>query len=145
MVSGASALLAAFLLLAVRLWFDMAQVRAVVEDERAIRISCARAFKLTFANFRSLFWMYIRLSLLAWLVLAVGLWLWIRVSGPGAIIMFEVVLLIWIATRLWQRASEVVWYQRSVALPVSPALPVAASATESLPFRITQEPITPTE
>lgn len=131
-------LLAVFVLMSVRLWFDMAQVRVVVEHERAVRRSLKHAFQFTFSNFGSLFWLYFRISFLAWLGLALGLWLWIRLSGPAAIIMFEVVLLWWVGTRMWQRASEVAWYQRFVIAP-------APVATVSSPELIPQPtPITPT-
>lgn len=131
-------LLTTFVLMSVRLWFDMAQVRAVVEDERAMRHTLAHAFRLTFSNFGPLFWLYFRISFLAWLGLAIGLWLWIRLSGPAAIIMFEVVLLWWVGTRLWQRASEVAWYQR---FAIAPAPVATLSSPEAMPQRT---PITPT-
>ena len=47
----------------IRLWFDMAQVRAVVEEETGMWRNAGRAFKLTFSNFGSLFWMYLRISI----------------------------------------------------------------------------------
>ncbi len=114
----------ALLLMAVRLWFDIAQVRAVLDDERVMRRNFVRAFQLTRANFGSLFWMYFRVSFLAWLGLAVGMWLWAHIPGRHSFVSFlllESVLLWWVATRLWQRAAEVVWYQRRV-VPVPAAL-----------------------
>lgn len=132
-------LLTLFLSMTVRLWFDMAQVRAVIEDERAMRWTFVRSFRLTFSNFGSLFWLYFRISFLAWVGLAVGLWLWARISGHSglSIVMLEVVLLWWIGTRLWQRASETVWYQRRAAVavenvaPVTPLAPVPELAPSS--------------
>jgi hypothetical protein len=138
-------LLTVFLLMVVRLWFDMAQVHAVVEDERAMRRSCARAFKLTLANFGSLFWMYFRISFLGWLAFALGLWLWIRLSGPAAVIMFEFVLLWLIATRLWQRASEVAWYQQRVLVPDARTFQIASPASAPTSTNTLQDPINPTE
>ncbi|MBV9480964.1 MAG: hypothetical protein JO249_09445 [Acidobacteria bacterium] len=140
-------MLAALVLMTVRLWFDMAQVRMVLEDEHPIRRSCARAFRLTCANFGSLFWFYLRISLLAWFGLGMGLWLWIRLSGPAAVIMLQFILLWWVATRLWQRASEVTWYQRSLMRP----LPAAASAgawspvQQPAPLPATPDPLLPDE
>jgi hypothetical protein len=105
-----------FLMQAVRLWFDMAQVRAVAEDERAMRRALGRAFKITFGNFGSLYWIYLRISIVAWLVMAVLLWVWVRLVRPELIgvsfLLTQLILLSWLATRLWQRASETVWYQR---------------------------------
>jgi hypothetical protein len=141
-VFGVFAVLILLVLMAVRLWFDMAQVRIVIEDEKAVRVSCGRAFQLTLSNFGPLFWLYLRTSALAWFGLAAGMWLWTRLSGGSAIIMFELVLLWWIATRLWQRASEVVWYQRFVVAQqpspfevpdAVPAFPTRPMAPDTLP------------
>ena len=46
-VQVVTALIALLLLMAVRLWFDMAQARIVVEDERAVRKALWPALKLT--------------------------------------------------------------------------------------------------
>lgn len=140
-------LLTTFAMMAVRLWFDMAQVEAVVEDERAVRRSLKHAFKLTFSNFGSLFWLYFRISFLAWLGLVIGLWLWIRLSGPAAIIMFESVLLWWVGTRMWQRASEVAWYQRFGIVPAAAtaASVIAATLPEPPPIPPTSDTLLPEE
>ncbi len=138
-------LLSLFLMVAVRLWFDMAQVRAVVEDESAMARSCLEAFKVTFSNFGSLLWIYFRISLLAWLALAVGLWLWIRLSGAVAIIMLEVVLLCWVGTRLWQRASEVAWYQSRLIVPYSAPERVLSPTLEPLPAALAPGSLPPDE
>jgi len=110
-----------FLMQAVRLWFDMAQVRAVAENERAIRRALARAFKITLGNFGSLYWMYLRISVAAWLMMAVLLWVWVRVVRPEWIgvsfLLTQLMALSWLGTRLWQRASETIWYRRK-QLPV---------------------------
>jgi len=68
----------ALLLMCIRLWFDMAQVRAVVEEETGMWRNAGRAFKLTFGNFRSLFWVYLRISLLGWVVFAIGVYVWAK-------------------------------------------------------------------
>jgi hypothetical protein len=107
------------LMQAVRLWFDMAQVRAVAEDERAIRRALGRAFKITFMNFGSLYWMYLRISIVAWLAMVALLWIWVSLVRPEWIgisfLLTQLILLSWLGTRLWQRASETIWYQRRFA------------------------------
>jgi hypothetical protein len=131
-----------FLMQAVRLWFDMAQVRAVAEDERVMRRALGRAFKITFGNFGSLYWMYLRISIVAWLVMAVLLWSWVRLVRPEWIgvsfILTQLILLSWLGTRLWQRASETIWYQRRC--PEAAKEPEAAPAPPPAP---TQEPEAP--
>lgn len=127
-----------FLLQATRLWFDMAQVRAVAEDERAIRRALGRAFRITFGNFGSLYWLYLRISVAAWLAMALLGWIWIRLVRPewvgASFLVTQLMLLTWLATRLWQRASETIWYQqRIVAIIKEPDLapaPQAALAVE---------------
>jgi hypothetical protein len=112
-------LLVLFLMQAVRLWFDIAQVRAVAEDERAIRRALGRAFKITFGNFGSLYWIYLRISIVAWLTMAALLWIWVKLVRPEWIgvsfLLTQLILLSWLAARLWQRASETIWYQRRCA------------------------------
>ena len=127
------ALLALFLLMALRLWFDMAQIRSFVEDERAVRHSLARSFRLTFANFGPLFWLYFRITFVAWVALAMGLWLCTRLSGGAAVFVLEIVLLVWIGSRLWQRASAILWYQRRL-LRAQPVAPAASPISEPPPL-----------
>ena len=101
------------LLLWVRLWFDVAQVRAVAQNERRMVRNVLRAFRITWNALGSLLWMYFRISLLAWATLAVGLWLWLRIPGRAFFLSFllmEVVLLVQFAVRLWQRAAAINWY-----------------------------------
>jgi len=118
-----------FLLMVVRLWFDMAQVYTVAESERAMRRALARAFKLTFRNFPKLFWMYLRISLVAWAGLALAAWVWFEWVRPERVefsfLLGQAVLLLWLATRLWQRASETCWYQcyHDTPVPTGPEEP----------------------
>jgi hypothetical protein len=88
----------------------------VADDERAVRRALGRAFKITFGNFGSLYWMYLRISLVAGLVMAGLVWIWMRLVRPEWIgvsfLLTQLVLLSWLGTRLWQRASETIWYQR---------------------------------
>jgi hypothetical protein len=133
-----SLFLISFLAMTVRLWFDVAQVRTVVEEERAIRRSFVQGLKLSFSHFGSLFWLYLRISLLAWVGLALGLWLTAHIPGSRSGLSFfvlEIVLLWWAATRLWQRASEVVWYQRRVVtLPPVSATQTAIPGLDTTPL-----------
>ncbi|MEE9234790.1 MAG: hypothetical protein V3U28_05050 [Candidatus Acidoferrales bacterium] len=122
-------------LMTVRLWFDMAQVRAVAEEERKMRRTFLRAFKLTFGNFPSLFWLYLRISVVFWVGLAAILWVWLRVP-PQAIglsfLLGQAAVLLWVGTRLWQRASETLWYQRCYPVPAALAPPEPSPAEPSV-------------
>ncbi len=132
-----------FLLQAARLWFDMAQVRAVAEDERAIRRALGRALKIAFGDFGSLYWLYLRISVAAWLAMALLGWIWIRFVRPewigASFLVTQLMLLSWLATRLWQRASETIWYQRRMPAVVKESeqpAPVLAPEAEAPDFSI---------
>jgi hypothetical protein len=131
-----------FLMQTARLWFDMAQVRAVAEDERAMRRALGRAFKITFGNFGSLYWIYLRISILAWLLMAGLLWIWVRLVRPESIaisfLLTQLIVLSWLGTRLWQRASETIWYQRSY-----PTVPKGTEPVLAPPPAPTLEPAAP--
>src|SRR5271165_361288 len=111
----------ALLLMFIRLWFDMTQVWAVVEEETGMWRGAWRALKLTLSNFGSLFWMYLRISVLGWLGFAVGVYVWAKLPPARfewTILVLELVVLWGFGMRLWQRSSEMVWYQRKFLVPV---------------------------
>jgi hypothetical protein len=114
------------LLMSIRLWFDMAQVRAVVEEETGMWRNAGRAFKLTFSGFGSLFWMYFRISVVGWLVLVAGLYVWAKMPPARfgwTFLVLEFVVLFGFGTRLWQRACEMIWYQRRFLVTVAAPAP----------------------
>lgn len=128
LVAGIGAI--GLLLMCIRLWFDMAQVRAVVEEETGMWRNAGYTFKLTVSNFRPLFWMYLRISVLGWLVFVAGLYIWTKMPPARfgwTILILEITVLWGFGTRLWLRACEMIWYQRRfLASTATPApLPVA--------------------
>lgn len=101
------------LVLLVRLWFDVAQVRAVAQNEYRMFRNLMRAFVISGKALGTLLWMYLRISVVAWVVLGLGLWLWTRLPGNqvwATWLLLEVVMLAQIFARLWQRAASVYWY-----------------------------------
>jgi hypothetical protein len=123
-VEIAGILVVALLLMAVRLWFDMAQVHAVAENESAMGRALVHSLRLTFANFTTLFGIYMRISLIAWAFSAAAFWGWIKLVRPEWIgvsfLLGQAVLLVWLGTRLWQRASETLWYAQNRPAPPPP-------------------------
>jgi len=119
----AAALVILFLMIVIRIWFDMAQVIAVAEDEKRMHKALRLGFGLFFRNFFALLWIYLRASIVACLVVGLCLYLWMMKLNPAstvtAFFLSQFMVLVWIATRLWQRASEAVWYRRHapVVLP----------------------------
>ena len=132
------------LLAIVRLWFDMAEIIAVADDERRMHKALRRAARLLWHNFYSLLWLYLRIAVIGLLVIVIGLRVWMMNLSPQSVItaflLSQLMILVWIATRLWQRASEVLWYreyaQTSVQEPVwspspSPVMSSVTTNTES--------------
>lgn len=103
------------LLLFVRLWFDIAQVRAVVQDEHKMWRNVWKALGISWRNKGTLFRVYLCISGVAWVTLAGGLWLWAKLPPtwtPVTFLLLEFIILMQLLTRLWQRASSVTWYKR---------------------------------
>ena len=132
-----------FLLLAlwVRLWFDVAQVRAVALNERGMWRDTWRAWKLTWRNQWQLYRAYFCISFFAWVALALGLVIWAHLgptSTPVTFIVLELIVFAQLMTRLWQLSTATTWYLRNpepVPVPV-PAPSVEFNAVEA------QEPFT---
>ena len=127
------------LLICIRVWFDMAQVIAVAEDERRMHRALRRAAALLRHTFFSLYWLYLRVSLIAWIVFAAGLHIWMTHLRPESILapflLSQFLIIFWQACRLWQRASECIWYrehQRAIAV---------SAPTYDPPPVISQEPL----
>jgi len=137
---GAAVLL--FLIMCLRLWFDMTQIISIAEDERRMHKALRAAARLLWHNFGSLFWLYFRISVVALLVFSFFLQLWKGYLPPdktaAAFIIGQLLMIWWLATRLWQRASEVVWYRQHladdrVAIPVEEPVPVLSAPTATAP------------
>ena len=130
-----------FLLLAlwVRLWFDVAQVRAVALNERGMFRDAWRAWKLTWRNQLHLYRAYICISVVAWVTLVLGVVIWAHLgptSTPLTFIVLELIVFAQLMTRLWQLSSATTWYLRNPE-PLPAPIPITSvdfSAVE------TQEP-----
>jgi hypothetical protein len=141
--SIAAGIVILFLLIVLRLWFDMAEVHSVAQNERRMRRSLAVAWRLTFGNFGRLFWLYFRISIVACIGFGFGLWLWMYVLPPtaitGAFFLSQAMILWWLGTRLWQRSAETLWYQRNFV----PAAPPASYTPATYPGVAPQTPPSP--
>ena len=131
----AAAVVILFLLIVTRLWFDMAQVIAVAEDEKKMRRALKVSAGLLRRHFGSLFWLYFRISLIAWIIFGLGVYVWSHNLPPEstttAFVLGQLVILSWIGTRLWQRASEALWYRKYRESAVVP--PAYSPAPEPSP------------
>ena len=107
------------LVLFVRLWFDIAQVRAVVQNAPRMWPNLWRALGITWRQARTLFPVYLSISAVAWVTLAIGLFIWAKLPPtvtPITFLLLQFLVFIQLAARLWQRASAVTWYKRHGAM-----------------------------
>jgi hypothetical protein len=115
----------------IRIWFDLAQLDVVVNDQNAVRKSVAAGFRYAWRYLGRLLVAYVAIAIVASLVLLAGIGLWhvlvpaASVFGAFLVSQITLVLLLWM--RFWQRASAAAFYLREifVAAPVwTPPAPV---------------------
>jgi len=143
-IYAAGGILVVLLLLFVRLWFDIAQVRAVVQNEPRMWPNLWKALGISWRNKTTLFRVYLCISGVAWVTLAGGLWLWTKLpatAAPATAVLVQFIILMQLLTRLWQRASSVTWYQRHAAV----VLADAADFTTPAPMEVVDDGTPSTE
>ncbi len=138
---GAAVVVLLLLLMSIRLWFDMAELIAVVDSEWRSRKCLRRAGALLRGNYGSLFWLYLRISIVGWIGLALGAHVWVyhvkHASIFTSFLLSQLIVLFWLGMRFWHRASEALWYKNylaraeesGVAPEFSPTEPQLAAAT----------------
>lgn len=113
----AGVIILVLLTLFVRLWFDLAKVHVVASDEHRMFRSAWRGLAVTRRQIRALLWMYLRISIVAWVTALVAFLIWTKLP-PTAVwatfVLLELVMLAQLGSRLWQMASATVWYQQHV-------------------------------
>ncbi|HEY4933376.1 MAG TPA: hypothetical protein VII23_17575 [Terriglobales bacterium] len=141
----AGAIVVILLALFVRLWFDIAQVRAVVQDEHKMWPNLWKALGISWRNVATLFRVYLCISGVAWVTLAVGLFVWAKLpptAAPVTFLLLEFIILMQLLTRLWQRASSVTWYRRHAAMVLVDAADYTTPALVELVEPIAEMPAT---
>lgn len=128
-------IVAVLIALAVRVWVDVAQLDAVAQDQPAIRRSLRRAFRLLRGSFFRVYGAVLVVQLLLFAVTFLLLLLWLRLphEATGATFLIgEVIVLLWLGFRLWQKAVETAWYQQRVLAEMQPM--AVAAPVEELPI-----------
>ena len=125
---------AAALLIAVaaRVWIDVAQVDAVAQDEPAVRRSFGRARRLLKGSFWRVYGALLTVQLLLAASTLLLLTIWVRLphEAIGATFLIgEIIVVLWLGCRLWQKAIECAWYQERVAEEMV-VIPVTSIAQE---------------
>jgi hypothetical protein len=149
-----ASLIAIFLVMSVlRIWFDLAQTDVVVSDQRAVRRSIGAGFRHTWRGLGRLLASYVTTTIVAAIVLVAGIWVWMKFVPPasvtGAFLVSQLVLLLLLIPRFWQRGVAVTYYLQNMVQPVVvvesfTSVTVAAPvAIESAPAPVV--PITPPE
>lgn len=118
-----------FLVMAtLRIWFDLAEVDIVLNDQRAVRKSIAAGFRHTFRSLGRLLGSYLVATIVAAFVLSVGLFLWMKSVAPesvvGALVISQLTLLLLLIPRFWQRGVAVSYWQEQMMIPVVPGEPI---------------------
>jgi hypothetical protein len=133
------------LMTVLRIWFDLAEVDIVLNDQRAVRKSIGAAFRHTFQSLGSLLARYVLTTIVAAVILAGGLWIWRKMVRPesvlGAVLISQLTLLLLLIPRFWQRGVAVSYWQQEMLVPMVATQPVTPSPIISSP--IAPSPITP--
>src|SRR5580700_5847261 len=108
---------------ALRIWFDLAETDIVLSDERAVRRSIGAGFRHMWRNLGRLLGSYVVTTIVAAILLGAGLWIWMRFVPPasmlGAFVVSQLMLLLLLIPRFWQRGVAVSYYLENMVEPVA--------------------------
>jgi hypothetical protein len=112
-----------FLVMSVlRIWFDLAQADVVLSDQRAVRKSIGAGFRHTWRGLGRLLASYLVTTIVAAIVLVAGLWVWMKFVPPasvmGAFVVSQLILLLLLIPRFWQRGVAVTYYLQNMMQPI---------------------------
>jgi hypothetical protein len=123
---------------AIRIWFDLAQTEVVLWDQSRVRKSIASSYRSMKHQRTRLLGSYGCIAVLTIIVLLVGLWVWIKIvpaaSVWGAFMMGQVILLLVLAARFWQRACAVAFHLERASQTAAEPLPLSEIAAPILPL-----------
>jgi hypothetical protein len=117
-----------------RIWFDLAEVDTVLNDQRAVRKSIWAGLRHTLRSWPRLLGGYLVAAIFAGLVLVAGLWVWKKLVVPesllGAFLVGQIILFLSLIPRFWQRGMAVSYWQQKMA----PTRVAAVRPTPPEPF-----------
>lgn len=129
-------LILALMGLIVRVWFDLAKVRTVAQDDSGMWQGMWKALDMTFRHLGTLLWLYLRIILAAAIVLLIGFLIWTKLpptATPATFVLLELMILSQLAARLWQLASTTAWYKGHAELIAADAVTEAEQIIEPAP------------
>jgi len=122
-VSMASLLVIFLVMSGIRIWFDLGQTDVVLSDQRAVRKSISAGFRHTRRDLGRLLASYVVTTIVAAIVLAAGLWVWMKFVPPasviGAFFVSQLTLLLLLIPRFWQRGVAVTYYLQNMVEPIA--------------------------
>ena len=128
-----------------RIWFDLAEVDIVLKDQRAVRKSIWAGLRHTLGSLFRLLANYVVITIIAAIVLVGGLWAWEKFVAPASVLsaflLAQVILLLLLIPRFWQRGVAVSYWQQKMMVPAAATTP-APIPLEPLPVAI-PEPTPP--
>src|ERR1035437_3302076 len=111
-----------------RIWFDLAEADIVLSDQRAVSKSIATGFRYTFRGLGRLLGSYVLATMVAAIILLGGIWMWMKIVAPesvvGAFIVAQLILLLLLIPRFWQRGVVVSYWQQKMMVPVAQVFPL---------------------
>jgi hypothetical protein len=123
-----------------RIWFDLAEVDTVLNDQRVVRKSIAAAFRHTFRSLARLLTSYVVVTIFAAIVLLAGLWLWMKLVAPenvvGAFAIGQITLFVLLIPRFWQRGLAIAYWQERM---LAPFVPIRIVEPSSVPVMVAEE------
>jgi hypothetical protein len=127
-----------------RIWFDLAEADVVLNDQGAVRKSIASGFRHLFRGWGRLLASYVVTTIVAAIILAAGLWVWMKLVVPsnwvGAFLVSQLTLYLLLIPRFWQRGVIVSYWQRHMMVPVTvqPVVPAPSPiADRTQPVAVT--------
>ena len=136
------------LALFVRAWFDLAQVRTVIDRVRGMFVLSCRSFVLAARHLPRLLSIYLATAFVAAIVAIAACALWLDIpheSFGRSWLLLEVVTLVMVGIRLWQRAATTLWYKdyaelHQAPVPVPPPRLLAFDEAEAVPAEVVAAP-----
>ena len=137
---------------ALRIWFDLAETDIVLSDQRAVRRAIGNGFRHMWHTLGRLLGSYVVTTIVAAIVLVAGLWVWMKLVPPasviGAFLVSQLMLLLLLIPRFWQRGVAVTYYLQNmveavVIQPVTPAPIAAPVVSEPTPAPVIPPPPEP--
>jgi len=106
-----------------RIWFDLAQADVVLSDRKAVRKSIGIGFRHMWRSLGRLLGSYVITTIVAAVTLVLGIWVWMKLipaaSVGGAIFIAQLILLLLLIPRFWQRGIAVSYYLEHMVEPIA--------------------------